>query len=211
MRRHRGTLTLSRSHSESLLPPPTDRMRHGNSRERLAELLVRIASEDQSALALLYQATSAKLLGVILRILHDRSESEDVLQEVYISIWRRAGVFDPSRGVSAVTWLAAIARNRAIDRLRSPSRKARWAPEEEAAELPDLALSAEALLQDAEKAQRLRACLAELESHTADAIRTAFFEGVTYDALAQRLGQPVGTVKSWIRRGLLRLRRCLEP
>lgn len=176
----------------------------------LSDLLARIAGQDATALAALYDATSAKLLGVCLRILRDRGESEDVLQEVYLTVWRRAGAFDPARGVSPVTWLAVIARNRAIDRLRSRDPLRGAAGEDAAMALPDLAPLAETRIAAAQDAARLYACLDELEQRTADAIRTAFFEGVAYEALADQLGQPIGTVKSWIRRGLQRLKGCLE-
>src|ERR1700740_240397 len=88
----------------------------GESRSQLSAALARVASGDRAALRLVYQDTSAKLFGVCLRILNDRSEAEDVLQDVYLTVWRKAGSFDPSRA-SPITWLVAIARNRAIDRL----------------------------------------------------------------------------------------------
>lgn len=176
----------------------------------LADLLARIAAQDAAALAALYDATSAKLMGVCLRILRDRSESEDVLQEVYVTVWRRAGAFNPARGVSPVTWLAVIARNRAIDRLRARDPLRGAAGEDAAMALPDLAPLADTRIAAAQDAGRLYACLDELEARTSEVIRTAFFEGVAYEALAERLGQPIGTVKSWIRRGLRRLKVCLE-
>ena len=186
------------------MAPPTDA-------DALAALLAKVAQGDRAALAALYRATSAKLLGVSLRILRDRSESEDVLQEVYITVWRRAGSFDASRGVSPITWLATIARNRAIDRVRARGPQlARSAPEAAGAAIADAGPLADVRVERDQQADRLHRCLSELEPRTAGAIRTAFFEGVAYEALAQRLGEPVGTVKSWIRRGLLRLRGCLD-
>lgn len=173
-------------------------------------MLARAAEGDHGALAALYAATSAKLLGVCLRILSDRAESEDVLQEVYLTVWRRAGAFDGSRGVSPITWLASIARNRAIDRLRARGPAGRSVGEEAAFELPDPAPLADQRLETSQDAARLQACLGELEPRAAAAIQTAFFEGVSYEGIAERLGQPAGTVKSWIRRGLQRLRGCLE-
>ena len=170
--------------------------------------MARLAAGDRSALRELYLATSAKLLGVCVRILSDRGESEDVLQETYLTVWRRAGAFDPARA-SAQAWLTAVARNRAIDRLRvrSPLKGAADIAEFEA---PDDAPRADALAERSDEARRLAACLDGLRPQEGAAIRTAFLEGLTYEALASRTGTPLGTVKSWVRRGLLRLRECLE-
>lgn len=175
----------------------------------LAPLLPRIADGDRSALQELYQATSAKLFGVCLRILSNRDESEDVLQEVYLTIWRRADRFDAARA-SVMTWISTIARNRAIDRLRARGPLA-YADQVEELEIADEAPRAEALLEAAQAGEALNRCLSELDERTQKVIRTAFFEGVTYEALALRMDAPLGTVKSWIRRGLLKLRGCLEP
>ena len=174
----------------------------------LATALARVADGDRQALDAVYRATSAKLLGVCLRILHDRSESEDVLQEVYITVWRRAGGFDPARG-GAAAWLSAIARNRAIDRVRA-RRPLEGAVPVETVELPDEGPSALNTLQATQEEARLYACLDGLEGPARSAIRTAFLEGVTYEALAHRLNTPLGTVKSWVRRGLMKLRSCLD-
>ena len=174
----------------------------------LPDLMARIAAGDRSALRQLYQATSAKLFGVCLRILSSRDESEDVLQEVYITVWRRAERFDSGRA-SVMTWLSTIARNRAIDRLRARGPLAN-ADQVDKMEIEDSAPRAEALLEAAQDRGRLHDCLAQLDARTQGVIRTAFFEGVSYEALAQRLDTPLGTVKSWIRRGLLKLKGCLE-
>jgi RNA polymerase sigma-70 factor (ECF subfamily) len=176
--------------------------------DALSPLMPRIAAGDRSALRQLYDATSAKLFGVCLRILSDREEAEDVLQEVYVTVWRRADRFDAGRA-SVMTWVSTIARNRAIDRLRARGPLARAEPVE-GLEIADDQPGAEALLSAADDAGRLHACLSELDERTKSVIRTAFFEGVTYDALAQRMGAPLGTVKSWIRRGLAKLKGCLE-
>jgi len=174
----------------------------------LAALMPKIAAGDRGALRQLYQATSGKLFGVCLRILVDRQEAEDVLQEVYLTIWRRADRFDGARA-GVMTWTSTIARNRAIDRLRAGG-TARFAEPVERLEIADDTPGAEALLQGAQENEALRRCLSELDERTSSAIRTAFFEGVTYEALAERIGAPLGTVKSWIRRGLARLKGCLE-
>ena len=174
----------------------------------LAEALARVAHGDRQALDVVYRATSAKLLGVCLRILHDRSESEDVLQEVYITVWRRASAFDGARG-GASAWLCAIARNRAIDRLRT-RKPMEGAVALDSIDLADDSPSALTSLHMAEEEARLYACLDALDNPARSAIRTAFLQGVTYDALARRLDTPLGTVKSWVRRGLSKLRLCLE-
>jgi RNA polymerase sigma-70 factor (ECF subfamily) len=178
------------------------------SSDILAPLMAQIANGDRAALRELYDATSAKLFGVCLRILSDREESEDVLQEVYVTIWRRADRFDPARA-SVTTWISTIARNRAIDRLRARGPLAKADPIEDF-EIADDQPDAEMRLAAAGDVAQLRGCLGELDARTQAVIRTAFFEGVTYEALARRMDAPLGTVKSWIRRGLARLKGCLE-
>ena len=175
--------------------------------EDLARLMTRVGGGDRAALRQLYDATSAKLFGVCLRILSDREESEDVLQEVFVTIWRRADRFDASR-TSVMTWVSTIARNRSIDRLRARGPMAHAEPVEQI-NLPDKAPGAEALLEAAGEDARLHACLSTLDDRTEAVIRTAFFEGVTYEALARRMDTPLGTVKSWVRRGLAKLKGCL--
>jgi RNA polymerase sigma factor (sigma-70 family) len=179
------------------------------SRDVLAEAIARVALGDRSALAQVYNSTAAKLFGVCLRILNDRAEAEDVLQEIYLTVWRKAGAYQTARA-SPVTWLVAIARNRAIDRLRARGPASRSAPIEAAAEIADPAAPASALIETADEARRLDACLGELEGRQATAIRTAFWDGATYEELARRMDVPLGTMKSLIRRGLLKLRECLE-
>lgn len=178
-------------------------------REQLAEALDGVSQGRQSALRDVYDRTSAKLFGICLRILGDRGEAEDALQEVYVSVWRRAGSFDASRA-SAITWLAALARNRAIDRLRSAGRPRPTAQIEQAFDIPDTSDDALSLLEADEERSRLMHCLDELETQASGAIRSAFFDGFTYAELATRAGVPLATMKSWVRRGLLRLRGCME-
>ncbi|HEY5970756.1 MAG TPA: sigma-70 family RNA polymerase sigma factor, partial [Pseudoxanthomonas sp.] len=139
----------------------------------------------------------------------DRNEAEDVLQDVYVTVWGKAAQFDAGRA-RAMTWLGSIARHRAIDRLRhlpAPAQRAPMELVESAADpAPSPASQAET---DIEKA-RLDNCLQQLEPRRQMLIRTAFFDGATYDELASRSGSPLSSVKSWIRRGLLQLRACLE-
>jgi RNA polymerase sigma-70 factor, ECF subfamily len=179
------------------------------TRSQLAAALARVASGDRAALRLVYQDTCAKLFGVCLRILNDRSEAEDVLQEVYVAVWRKAATFDAARA-SPITWLVAIARNRAIDRLRSGTVARRMEPIEEALDVRDQTPGAGEVLERSQEHARLAACLNELEKRHAAAIRSAFLDGTTYEELSLRMKVPLGTMKSWIRRGLLKLRTCLE-
>jgi RNA polymerase sigma-70 factor (ECF subfamily) len=178
-------------------------------RRALAAAINRIAAGDKAALRLVYAETSAKLFGVCLRILGERSEAEDVLQEVYLTVWRKAASFDESVA-SPNTWLVAIARNRAIDRLRASGASRAALPIEAAADVADESMSAVERLEIDEDRARLRECLRELEQRQAAAIRAAFLDGFTYDELAAKASVPLGTMKSWIRRGLMKLRACLE-
>lgn len=170
----------------------------------IVELLARVGAGDRAALKLLYDATSAKLFGVILRILLERSEAEDVLQEVYITVWRKAAEFDATRA-SPITWLATIARNRAIDRLRARGSRP-TSPLDLAAEVVEPSPAADAMIDSARDAARLAAALDRLDPRHAAIIRSAYYDGLTYEMLAERDGIPVGTLKSWVRRGLLRIR-----
>jgi RNA polymerase sigma factor (sigma-70 family) len=178
-------------------------------RQRLADALQRVAGGDTAALAQVYQLTSSKLFGVCLRILADRSEAEDVLQDVFVTVWRRASAFEPDRGLSPITWLATIARNRAIDRLRA-SKGHLNRPLEVTAAVRDPAPGAGEVLERGEAEHRLANCLDELEPAHAGYIRAAYFDGHTYASLAEASGAPLGTMKSWMRRALMRLRLCLE-
>lgn len=177
--------------------------------EALAAAISAVASGDRAAFEQLYRATSSKLFGVCLRVLPDRDEAEDVLQEVYTTVWRKAAQFDASRA-SAVTWLAMIARNKAIDRLRGNPASARSAPIEWADNVADTAPSPLAATELATDNTRLNSCMEQLDTRRQSLIRTAFFDGATYEELAARIGSPLGSVKSWIRRGLQQLRACLE-
>jgi len=178
------------------------------SRALLSRAIARVANRDDDALKYVYRHTSAKLFGVVLRILNDREEAEDVLQDVYLTVWNKADRFDPEKA-SPITWLVAMARNRAIDRLRARGGRV-MAGVDEAEALPDTAPLASTLIETDEDKARLDGCIDGLDPKHASAVRTAFFEGLTYDALAQAVGVPLGTMKSWIRRALISLRACLE-
>ena len=171
--------------------------------------LCRVAQGDRTAFESLYRATSSRLLGVCLRILPDRAEAEDVLQEAYVAAWRKAPQFDPERA-KAVTWLAAIARHRAIDRLRATPALAVQTPVDLIQMQVDPSPAPSALAEADSERARLDDCLRQLEPRRRQLIHTAFFDGATYEELAGRSGSPLGSVKSWIRRGLMQLRACLE-
>ena len=179
-----------------------------SDRARLVEALVATGREDRTAFRTLYRLTSAKLFGICLRICGERAAAEDVLSDVYLLIWRRAGAYEPGRA-SPITWLATLARNRAIDwRRAAASRPA--APLDDAPDVADeTPLAVDRIIQSQEDG-RLHLCLDSLDDNQRLAIRTAFFDGVTYAELAERQGIPLGTMKSWVRRGLLRLKECLD-
>ena len=181
----------------------------GDDVERLRGALKAVAAGDRAALQIVYQRTSAKLFGICLRILGDRMEAEDALQEVYVSLWRGAGSYDPARS-SPITWLATFARNRAIDRLRSSSRARNTDDLDKAAGISDDRPGALELMEGEQERQRLFRCMEQLDERQRGAIRSAFFGGLTYAQLAERAGSPLGTMKSWIRRGLAQLKGCLE-
>lgn len=191
--------------SAPLAPRPTS---NDAARARLVEALVATGNEDRAAFATLYNLTSAKLFGVCLRICGDRGAAEDVLSDVYLTVWRRAGAFEPGRA-SPISWLATIARNRAIDWRRSAGRKLAVGLDE-APDVADDAPSAEDRLVQGEADQRLHLCLDQLDGKQRGAIRSAFYGGLTYAELAQRDAVPLGTMKSWVRRGLQRLKDCLS-
>nr|WP_314444297.1 sigma-70 family RNA polymerase sigma factor [uncultured Sphingomonas sp.] len=181
----------------------------GSSNLALGAALQAAGGGDRAALRDIFDLTSAKLMGICLRVLKDRDEAEDVLQDVYVSVWRHAASYDPAKA-SPITWLATIARNRSIDRLRSRRAQARHAPIEEAHDLADERPDGFALAASKDEGQRVHHCLSTLEDKAQQMIRIAFFDGLSYSQLAAHAGIPLGTCKSWIRRGLQRLRDCLE-
>ncbi len=163
---------------------------------------------DRKAFSTLYGATSAKLFSVALRVLGSRAEAEDALQEIYVKIWRNAGRYR-SGGLSPMTWLITIARNHAIDRLRARN-AARTSPVEEIAQMPDTAPGPEATAMARSESGRIAACFDELEPERADAVRRAYLDGDSYRALAARYEIPLNTVRTWLRRSLLKLKECLS-
>lgn len=178
-----------------------------NTREEIETLISRVALGNREAFASLYNFTSAKLFGICLRILNDRGEAEEALQETYVKVWRSADKF-ASGNASPISWLAAIARNTAIDRYRK--KKPETAEIEEAEVIADEAPSPEANTIMSDDMQSLNACMAELDEKHASAIRNVYLGGWSYNEAAEELDVPLNTVKTWIRRGLISLRDCLN-
>ncbi len=175
--------------------------------EAVSKLILRVSLRDRAAFDSLYEQTSAKLFGVCLRVLNDRSEAEDALQEVFVKIWRKADRFAMSEQ-SPISWLVAIARHHAIDRLRA--RRPDTGDLESAPEPPDPGPSPEeSAIRTSERAA-LDDCMEELEPARASAVRGAYLEGDSYQDLAERHAVPLNTMRTWLRRSLIKLRDCLQ-
>ncbi len=188
----------------------------------LSRLLARAGLGDRVAFATLYEQTSSHLLGVVLRIHRDRAQAEDILQEVYVNVWRAAQSFDAAQS-QPLTWLTSIARNRAIDSLRRSNTQPRLqtsfsAPftdnDNEDADVYDTVASDAPgpldLLSRALDARALSSCMEGLSAHQRQSVALAFFDGLSHAEVADSMRQPLGTVKSWVRRALLTLKGCLE-
>ncbi|WP_202619093.1 ECF RNA polymerase sigma factor SigK [Ornithinimicrobium cavernae] len=173
--------------------------------EDLSRLLQASAQGDQQSFAVLYDATGARVLGLVLRVLRDRAQAEEVTQEVFLQVWRTAGSYDPSRG-SALGWLLTLAHRRAVDRVRSAAAQSRrdHAYESQHVETPfDItAETAEGRME----ATRVHSALDVLTETQRSAIELAFFDGLTHVEVSERLGVPLGTAKTRIRDGLRRMR-----
>ncbi|WP_279359055.1 sigma-70 family RNA polymerase sigma factor [Methylobacterium indicum] len=172
----------------------------------LARSIVDVAAGDRAALRALYEATAPKLLGIVLRILKDRSAAEDVLQEVFVRVWQRADSYDPLAGPPLV-WLGAIARHKAIDRIRQD--KAARLIQAEDGWLERLADTRDGET-DLARRDALARCLDSVEPGHRDCLVLAYCEGWSREELAARHDRPVNTIKTWLRRGLTSLRGCLE-
>ena len=180
---------------------------------RLAELLARTALADQAAFSELYRATSPQLYGVAIRILRESSMAEEVLQEAFVAVWHHAGSYAPAKS-QPLTWLTAIVRNRSLDSLRRRELDTVSMTSDEDDrddfEIADDTRSPVQLLIDGADALSVRECVETLEGGSKQAIALAFYQGLTHAELAGHLREPLGTVKSWVRRGLERLRQCLD-
>ncbi|WP_457151643.1 sigma-70 family RNA polymerase sigma factor [Mesorhizobium sp. P5_C1] len=173
----------------------------------ITKLIVRTSMKDRAAFDLLYRQTSAKLFGVCLRVLNDRGDAEEALQEVFVKIWTKADRFAVS-DLSPISWLVAIARNHAIDRVRA--RRKPGLDIDAALDVADPTPGPEAMVVAGGESERIHHCLDELEKDRAAAVRGAYLKGESYAELAERHGVPLNTMRTWLRRSLLKLRECLE-
>ena len=173
----------------------------------IENLILRVAMGDRAAFSNLYDATSAKLFGVCLRVLNNRAEAEDALQDVFVKIWQKSDRYAVN-GYSPMTWLITLARNQSIDKLR-----ARKAPAQDIDDMPDLTASGpnpeEAAIASSERAQ-IDFCLDQLDDSKSAAVRAAYLEGETYQDLADRFDVPLNTMRTWLRRSLQKLKECLS-
>jgi RNA polymerase sigma-70 factor (ECF subfamily) len=182
--------------------------------ERLKALLAGCARRDRAAFASLYQATSPKLFGVAVRMLRREDWAEEVLQDCYVSIWNNAAGY--SAALSApMTWMTSIVRNRCLDWLRRPVVEVVLQTDDEDGDDPLARMASEdpgpmEQLAAAGDARALADCMGRLDPKMRQAIALAFYEGLTHTELAAHMRQPLGTVKTWVRRGLERLKGCLE-
>ncbi len=172
----------------------------------IADLIARCALRDRQAFRDLYARTSAKLYGVTLRILKDRSEAEEALQEVYVKIWQRADRYVPS-GYSPISWLVAVARNHSLDVLRA--RKPQSEDIDLALDVADAGPDPEKAAMASGERSRIDTCLGQLDTDRADAVRGAYLDGYSYEELAERHNVPLNTMRTWLRRSLMKLRECL--
>ena len=173
----------------------------------VASLIAATARADRDGFRALYAATSGKLMGVCLRILRDRSEAEDAVQEVFTRVWLNARRYDAARA-RGMTWLIAIARNHAIDRLRA--RPAAADADDAVAGVADRTPGPEAQAVARGEARRIADCFDLLEPARAAALRGAYLGGLSYEELSRRHEVPLNTMRSWLRRGLMKLKECLE-
>lgn len=202
---HREKTMSSRPANEKLAASPG--LSDAAQRDELDRLLLAAAQRDKVAFETLYRRTSPKIFAICIRMLRDRYEAEETLQDVYVTAWRQAATFNPQLA-SAVTWLGTIARNRAIDRLRRY--RTQQLDEAMVEEIADEAPTPAALAQFSQERQRLEQCLQTLPDTQRKVVREAFYAGSSYAELAARLSVPLGTMKSWIRRSLMQLKLCLE-
>jgi RNA polymerase sigma-70 factor, ECF subfamily len=174
----------------------------------LLQLMARVKNRDRAAFALLYDRTATKLFGVTMRILSQRDLAEDALQECFVTVWERAGDYDAAKG-SVMSWLITIARHRAIDLLRRRAHRNTGRLYDEDALLAIAAGTVDRADRGAELDAVWR-CLKEIDAEPRRAVLLAYAYGLTHEELARRLATPIGTIKSWIRRSLERLKRCLD-
>ena len=199
-------------------PGPTPKSAWSDRSVELSSLLARAGLGDRAAFATLYERTSAHLLGVVMRIQRDRALAEDILQEVFVNVWRAARSFDAAQS-QPLTWLTSVARNRTIDSLRrahvQPQLKTTVSinDDEETDVYDTVADDAPGpldLLSRASEARALAMCMDVLSPQQRQSVALAFFDGLSHAEVAESMREPLGTVKSWVRRALMSLKNCLE-
>ena len=179
-----------------------------NQEENLEDLLYRCALHDAKALSRLYEVTSSKLFGLCLKIVTRQDIAEDVLQDSFINIWNKADQYRGNKG-SALSWMIGIVRNKSIDWIRkNPS--GRDISDEVLLEMPDLSPNGNNPAALGDDVDALLNCMDDLDEVQREAISTVYYQGFTHKEYSSKSGHPLGTVKSWIRRGLQALKRCLE-
>ena len=177
------------------------------SRDDDSRLLGRIACGDAAAFRLLYRQVSARAMGIALRLLKDRAEAEDVVQDTFLEVWKRAGQYEPERG-GAVAWIVTIARSRAIDRLRAHGRSARTVSS--SLEEPGAAPEPPELADQRRDRERVLSALSTLPPEQREVIELAYFEGMTQAEIASFTREPLGTVKTRVRLGMAKLADMLD-
>ncbi|ULQ47909.1 sigma-70 family RNA polymerase sigma factor [Flagellatimonas centrodinii] len=185
-------------------PPATEET------ERLVALLRATAERDVLAFRRLYEATSSHLFGLLVRMLRQRDWAEEALQDCYLKIWNRAESYAPDKG-TPLAWMMTIARYRALDLLRARREHLSLDDDSGRPEPIDLEPGPADDAETQEQLHRLEDCLTELPDEQRRSVLLAYYEGYTHSELASQLSSPLGTVKSWVRRGLSRLRECLDP
>jgi RNA polymerase sigma-70 factor (ECF subfamily) len=180
----------------------------------LQQDLSRAALGDRLAFQRVYRATSAHLFGVALRILNRRDLAEDALQEAFVNIWHNAGSYQAAAS-QPMTWLIAIVRNKALDYLRAAQRHAAESLDEEdddgaRLEIADDRPNPMQLLSQATEGLRVRGCMDQLDASHRQSLALAYYHGLSHSEVADQMGAPLGSVKAWVRRGLERLKKCLE-
>ncbi|MCE2990002.1 MAG: sigma-70 family RNA polymerase sigma factor [Burkholderiales bacterium] len=176
---------------------------------QLADCLARTALGDRLAFATLFEATKSKLFGVALRIVHERHVAEEVLQDSFVKIWAHAGEYAAAKA-APMTWMTAIVRNRALDVVRRPQLEVADEDNTYALAVADEAPSPLEQLAMRREEVRVRDCLVKLDAEQQRAIALAFFDGLSHSEVAAKLSKPLGTIKTNIRRGLVRLKACLD-
>ena len=183
---------------------------HSARSQEIAALIKRAAAGDQQAVSELYDATSRLVYGLVLRILGDEGAAEEVLLDVYMQVWRQAGTYDAGRG-SPLAWLATIARSRAIDRLRAGRQEWQRARSLETVSQLSTGESLEEAAYVTELRGVVRGALDTLSAEQREALELAYYGGLSHSEIAERLGQPLGTIKTRIRLGMMKLRALLKP